>query len=115
MESLLLTPENNALHLHARDGISSVQINYLVLETGQPFSHYPTLVMTIIDEDNLVLWSNRLQTYYQSQNATEARIEQSFAIWDQLTITLSDTSQQPEHRDYLIRLYYTLKTDRLPQ
>ncbi|MCX6213586.1 hypothetical protein [Spirosoma sp.] len=115
MESLLLTPENNALHLRARDGISSVQINYLVLETGQPFSHYPTLVMTVIDEDNLVLWSNRLQTFYQSQNATEARIEQSFAIWDQLTITLSDTSQQPDRPDYLIRLYYTLNTESIPQ
>lgn len=115
MESLLLTPENNALHLHARDGISSVQINYLVLETGQPFSQYPSLVLSILDEDKLVLWSDGLQPYYQSQTATEARIEQSFAIWDQLTITLSDTSQQPDHQDYLIRLYYTLKTDRLPQ
>jgi len=115
MESLLLTPENNALHLHARDGITSVHINHLILENGQSFNQYPSLVLSILDEDKLVLWSDGLQPYYQSQTATEARIEQSFAIWDQLTITLSDTSQQPEHRGYLIRLYYTLKTDSLPQ
>lgn len=115
MESLLLTPENNTLHLHARDGISSVYINYLMLENGQSFSQYPTLVMTVIDEDNLVLWSDGLQPYYQSQTATEARIEQSFAIWGQLTITLSNNGQQPDHQGYLIRLYYTLRPEPLSQ
>lgn len=120
MESTLLTAENNRFHLHARDGLSSVQINHLVLENGQPFSQYPGLALTISDEANLVMWSGKLVPYCRPDTPTEAYIEESFAIWDQLTIGLewnqTGENQPGSHlKEFSIRLFYTLNPDRFAQ
>lgn len=108
MKSVLLTPENNRLHLHARDDIRAVRVDRLVSENEMTFAHYPALSLAIIDEANLVLWSEELYPYAPPDTPNEATVSRTFAVWECLTINL-DT--HGEAFDFSIRLYYTINPE----
>lgn len=108
-DTVLLTPENNRVHLHARDQIRAVRIDKLVSENELTVAHYPALTLVVLDEANLVLWSDELHpTAAHPDEPRQARVERTFAVWDSLTIGIN-THQEPF--DFCIRLYYTLNPD----
>ena len=110
MDSSLLTLENNRFHLHACDGIRAVRIDRLVAENDQPFTHDPGLSLNVTDEDNLVLWSEKLASFAQPDTPAVAYVGREFAVWESLTIGITrfDESTSSPKQDVLLRLYYTL-------
>jgi|GEM_PF-5633911 len=118
--NVLLTPTGHQVHLHARDGIRSVRIDRLVSENELTFAHYPSLSLTTYDESGFMLWSEELQTYAHLDRPQQAIIDQTFAVWESLTIGIDRDrngryveaeSTQGEAFDFLIRLYYTINPD----
>ncbi|GAB2562251.1 hypothetical protein [Spirosoma aerophilum] len=105
---VLLTPTGNKVHLHARDDIRSVRVDRLVSENDLTFAHYPALSLAIVDEADLVLWSEELYPYALPETPSEAIIGRTFAVWESLTIEI-DT--HGESFDFSIRVYYTLNPD----
>lgn len=108
MESVLLTPENNRVHLHTRDDIRAVRIDRLVSENEMTFAHYPALALAIIDEANLALWNQELYTYTQPDTPNLATVDWTFAVWESLTMSLETHG---EAFDFSIRFYYTINPD----
>ena len=86
MESVLLTPENNRVHLHTRDDIRAVRIDRLVSENEMTFAHYPALALAIIDEANLALWNQELYTYTQPDTPNLATVDRTFAVWEKRAV-----------------------------
>lgn len=107
-DSVLLTPLGNRIHLHARDGIRSVRIERLVSENEMTFAHYPALSLAIIDEANLVLWSEELYTYTQPDTPNLATVDRRFAVWESLTMSVETHG---EAFDFSVRLYYTINPE----
>lgn len=108
MNSVLLTPENNRVHLHARDGIRSVRIDRLVSENELTFAHYPSLSLATYDEAGFLLWTEELYSYAHADRPQEAPVDQTFAVWESLTIGID---AHGEAFDFLIRVYYTINPD----
>lgn len=108
-DTVLLTPQNNWVHLHARDEIRAVRIEKLVWETELTVAHYPALTLAVIDEANLMLWSDELHPMVAHPDEPRlAIVERTFAVWDSLTIGIN-TLQEP--LDFCIRLYYTINPE----
>ncbi|MFD2933639.1 hypothetical protein [Spirosoma flavum] len=103
MESILLTHENNRIAFHAREGIQAVRFDRLVAEDNQSLP--ADLVLTVTDENNLVLWSHSLN----DSAGTGKSINYTVAVWERLEISLlrSGSFTEPD-QDVAIRLFYTL-------
>ncbi len=71
IDSVLLTPTGNKVHLHARDYSRSVRLNRLISENELTFAHYPVLSLSIADEAGLVLWSEEVYAYAFRRNLTK--------------------------------------------
>jgi hypothetical protein len=108
IDSVLLTPTGNKVHLHARDNIRSVRVNRLISENELTFAHYPALSLSIADEAGLVLWSEEIYAYALPEKPDEALIESTFAVWESLTIGIETHG---EAFDFSIRVYYTVNPD----
>lgn len=108
IDSVLLTPTGNKVHLHARDDSRSVQVNRLISENELTFAHYPVLSLSIADEAGLVLWSEGVYAYVFPEKPDEAQIESTFAVWESPPIGIETHG---EAVDFSIRVYYTLNPD----
>lgn len=107
-DNILLTPTGHQVRLHARDGIRSVRIDRLVSGNELTFAHYPSLSLATYDESGFMFWSEELHTYAHPDRAQEAMIDQTFAVWESLTIGID---AHGETLDFLIRVYYTINPD----
>ncbi len=107
-DSILFTSQNNRIHLDARDGIRAVRINEIVPEDEMTLVHYPALRLAVIDESDLVLWSDELYKHIQPEAPGRAFISRTFAVWGSLTISIKTMQELPGLR---VRVHYTLNPE----
>lgn len=112
-EPVLLTHTNTRLHLHARDNIRAVRIDRIIASHDRPVAAGLRFRLRVLDEAGLPLWHYDTFSYAQSDEPEERMIDRTFAVWDTLTIELTDADSQADlsQSGVQVHLFYTVNPD----
>lgn len=109
LQSVLLTPTNNRLHLHAKDNIRAVRIDRVIIVNASALEGSYTLTLTIWDEDNLQLWS--YDEVIDREDKNEVLIDRIFAVWDTMTVAINANDKVGPLQEFRANLFYTLNPE----
>ncbi|MBN8826899.1 MULTISPECIES: hypothetical protein [unclassified Spirosoma] len=112
-DSIQLTTTGNQLQVHVRDGIKSIRIDSMVREKpGEAMIQMP-LLLTVLDEAELVIWNEEIDFVSTGPFTVEAITNQRFAVWEHLTIRVSAHPERSDRsgQDFSVYLFFTLNPD----